>query len=102
MMVSPETSCLFFDKIHSYLLQALNMSFREWQLSSFQKQALNVLIEKKDKDKLFLKNWRLISLINEDAKIASKAIALRIRKVIGKLVHCDQTAYVCNRNILGN
>ena len=36
---------------------------------------------------------------NVDAKIASKAIALRIKKVIGKLVHCDQTAYVGNRNI---
>ena len=40
-----------------------------------------------------------ISLINVDAKIASKAIALRIKKVIGNLVHYDQTAYVCKRNI---
>ena len=40
-----------------------------------------------------------ISFINVDAKIASKAIALRIKKVIGKLLHCDQTAYMCNRNI---
>ena len=39
------------------------------------------------------------ALINVDAKIASKAIALNIKKVIGKLVHSDQTAYVCNRNI---
>ena len=28
-----------------------------------------------------------------------KAIAIRIKKVIGKLVHCDQTTYVCYRNI---
>ena len=75
------------------------MSFREGQLSSSQRQAVIVLIEKKDKDKRFLKNWRPISLINVDAKIASKAIALRIKKVIGKLVHCDQTAYVGDRNI---
>ena len=34
--------------------------------------------------------------INVDAKIASKAIAMRIKKVIAKLVHCDQTAYVNN------
>ena len=31
--------------------------------------------------------------------MASKAIALRMKKVVGKLVHCDQTAYVYNRNI---
>ena len=97
--LSKEFYICFFNEIHLYLLQALNMSFREGQLSSSQRQAVIVLIEKKDKDKRFLKNWRPISLINIDAKIASKAIALRIKKVIGNLVHCDQTACVCKRNI---
>ena len=97
--LSKEFYICFFNEIHSYLLQALNMSFREGQLSSSQRQAVIVLIKKKDKDKRFLKNWRPISLINVDAKIASKAIALRIKKVIGNLVHCDQTAYEYKRNI---
>ena len=97
--LSKEFYVCFFNEIHSCLLQALNMSFREGQLSSSQKQAAIVLIEKQDKDKRFLKNWRPICLINVDAKIASKAIALRIKKVIGNFVHCDQTAYVCKRNI---
>ena len=57
------------------------------------------LLKNKDKDKRFLKNWRPVSLINVDVKIASKAIAPRIKKVIGKLVHFDHTVYVCNRNI---
>ena len=97
--LSKEFYVCSFNEIHSYLLRALNMSFREGQLSSSLRQAVIFLIEKKDKGKRFLKNWRPISLINVDAKIVSKAIALRIKKVIGKLVHCDQTAYVCNRNI---
>ena len=97
--LSKEFYICFFNEIHSYLLQALNMSLREGQLSSSQRQAVIALIEKKDKDKCFLKNWRPISLINVNAKIASKAIALTIKKVIGNLVHCDQTAYVCKRNI---
>ena len=69
------------------------------QLSNSQRQAVIVFIEKKDKDKCFLKSWRPIPLINVDAKISSKAIALRIKKVVGNLVHCDQTTYVCKRNI---
>ena len=73
----------------THLLQSLNMSFREGQLSTTQRQAVIVLIEKKHKDKIFLKNWRPISLINVNTKIASKAIALRIKKVIAKLVHWD-------------
>ena len=57
------------------------------------------LIEKKDRDKRILKNWRPISLINVDAKIASKALALRVRNVIHELVHSDQTAHVKTRYI---
>ena len=34
--------------------------------------------------------------MNVDTKIASKAIALRLKKVIPKLVQCHQTAYVNN------
>ena len=98
-MVSPKNFTFVSLTKSTHILQALNMSFREGQLSTSQRQAVIVLIEKKNKDKRFLKNWRPIFLINVDAKIASKAIALRIKKVIGKLVHCDQTAYVCNRNI---
>ena len=37
--------------------------------------------------------------MNVDTKIASKAIALRLKKVIPKLIHCHQTAYVNNRYI---
>ena len=57
------------------------------------------MIEKKGRDKRLIKNWRPISLLNADVKIASKAMALRIKRVIHKLVHCDQTAYVQGRNI---
>ena len=34
-----------------------------------------------------------------DTKIASKAVALRLKKVIPKLIQCDQTAYVNSRYI---
>ena len=57
------------------------------------------LIEKKGKDKRYLKNWRPILLINVDTKIASEALAFRIRKVITNLIHSDQTAYVKGRYI---
>ena len=49
-------------------MEALNQSFEIGQLSTSQKQAIITLIEKKDKDKRYIKNWRPISLINVDAK----------------------------------
>ena len=57
------------------------------------------MIEKKGKDKRFIKNWRPISLINVDAKVLSKSIATRIKKVIGTVVSNHQTACVPERHI---
>ena len=64
-----------------------------------QKQAIITIIEKKGKDRSYLENWRPISLINVDAKIASKVIAARIIKVIPEIIHSNQTGYVKGRFI---
>ena len=39
-------------------------------------------------------NWRPISLINVDVKIASKAIAKRLEAVLPSVIHRNQCAYV--------
>ena len=44
-------------------------------LRTSQRQAIIKLIEKKDRDKRFMKNWRPISLLNVDLKIISKALS---------------------------
>ena len=56
-------------------------------------------MEKKDKDKRLIKNWRPISLLNVDAKIISKVLATRLKKVISFLVTSDQTAHIPRRFI---
>ena len=53
---------------------------------------------KKQKNKLYLENWRPISLLNIDYKIVTKTIAGRISKLLPKLIHEDQTGYVKDRN----
>ena len=47
----------------------------EGSLSISQRQAVMKLLEKKDRDKRYTKNWRPISLLNIDTKIISKAFA---------------------------
>ena len=88
--LSKEFYICFFDEIVTRLLDALSLAFDHEQLSNSQRQAMITLIEKKGKDKRYLKNWRPVSLINVDAKIASKASAFRIRKVITNSIHSDQ------------
>ena len=91
--------CAFFNEICNQLIAALNESFTVGQLSTSQWQATITLIDKKATDKRFLKNWRPISLINVDAKIASKVLASRMKNILSSIVKCDQTAYVKGRYI---
>ena len=84
----------FFNEVSNTLITALNHSFTTGMLSTSQRQAVITLIEKKGKDKRSMKNWRPISLISVDTKIASKALAARMGNVLTSIVHCNQTAYV--------
>ena len=52
------------------------------------------MLEKKDKDKRFIKNWRPISLLNADMKIINKVLSTRIKKVLLSLISSNKTAYV--------
>ena len=90
---------MLFNEICNPLLAALNDSFIVSQLSTSQCQAIITLIEKNDKDKRFIKNWKSISLINVNAKIASKVLAFRMEKHLSSIVKCNQTAYVKGRYI---
>ena len=89
----------FFNEISDSLVAVLNRSFEVSQLSSSQRQAVIVLIEEKEKDKRLIKNWRPISLINVDSKLASKAPASRMKTVLSNIIKCNQTAYVKGRYI---
>ena len=90
--------CLF-EEVGWLVCKTLSFSFDNGELSSSQKQALIILIEKKDCDKRLIKNWMPISFINVDCKIVTKASASSLKKVIPQIIHYDQTAYVQGRNI---
>ena len=81
------------------LVDSLNDAFEFEELSNSQKQAIITLIKKKGKDKRMIKNWRPISLINVDAKIASKTLAKRLEKVLPEIIHSNQNAFVKGRSL---
>ena len=68
------------------MVDSFNEAFNKKSMSHSQKQAIITLIEKEGKDRN-LGNWRPISLINVDAKIASKVIAGRVIKVLPEIIH---------------
>ena len=89
----------FWDDLKTVIVDSFNYAFEYGELSSSQKQAVISLLEKKGKDRLFLKNWRPISLLNVDYKLASKVIAQRIRKTLPSLIHYNQSGFIEKRYI---
>ena len=79
--ITKEFYVAFYQFIAKHFIDSANYSFREGELSPSQKQAVITLLEKKDKDKELIKNWRPISLLNVDAKIISKVLATRLKRL---------------------
>ena len=103
---SPGNDCLakefyesFWENLKKPLCASITKAFHRGELSHSQKQAVIKLIEKKDRDKKFIKNWRPISLLNIDTKLISKVLAERLKNVLPSLISSDQTAYVKGRFI---
>ena len=89
----------FWNIVGELLVASLNYSYDVGELSNSQKKAIIIILEKKDKDKRNISNWRPISLINVDVKIGSKAIAKRLECVLPSIIHFNQCAYVKGRTI---
>ena len=82
-----------------YIVDCINYSYEFGELSNSQKQAIITLIKKEGKNKRVIKNWRPISLININAKIISQVLAKRLEKVLPKIIHPSQNAFVKGRSI---
>ena len=99
--LSTEFYLCFWDDLGELLLFVLNESFHADSLAKSQYEGLLRLIHKKD-DRRLPKNWRPISLLNTDYKLASKVITERLKKVMASIVHQDQTCGVLGRTIFSN
>ena len=80
----------FWDRLAEPLVAVFNQSLERGKLPE--------LIHKKD-DKQLLKNWRPMSLLNVDYKIRSKAVSLRLARVLGSIIDPDQTCLIPGRSI---
>ena len=97
--ITTEFYKLFWNEIKEHFLKSINFSFQKQELTELQKQSIITLLPKPGKDTTLLENWRPISLLNVDYKIATKVIANRIKNVLPKLIHESQTGFMKGRYI---
>lgn len=65
-------------------------------------EALIVVIIKPGKDRLHCGSYRPISLLNNDAKILAKVLALRLQMIILSLISPDQSGFMPGRSTFDN
>ena len=89
----------FWNDLNSFIINSLNFAYEKQELSVTQKQGLITCIPKDGKTKTLLKNWRPISLLSVDTKLASAAIASRIKKVLDTVISDSQAGFIKGRYI---
>lgn len=95
----PEFYTHFWPFISQYVCASLDFSIGEGHMSSSQRRSIITLIPKKDVNRRYIANWRPITLLNTDYKIFSKALALRLQRVMGLLINHNQTGFMPGRII---
>ena len=96
----PAEFCKVFCKdVSPFLISSPNRSYQNENLAITQRRGIISLVQKKDKALNELKNWRLITLFNCNYKIASQAIASRLKFVLSDLIDHDQTGFQKGRAI---
>ena len=93
---------VFWKDVSTFLTISLNRSYQKGNLAITQRRGIISLIPKKDKALNELKNWRPITLLNCDYKIASKAIASCLKFLLSDLIDHDQTGFLKGRSIAEN
>jgi hypothetical protein len=97
--LSTELYRLIWQEVEEVYFNAITKAIEMGELSASQRQSVIKLLKKKGKCELDLENWRPISLMNYDAKIFAKVLAVRMEKTLGKIIKSDQTAFIKGRNI---
>ena len=80
--------------VHKIIIEALDTG----ELTTSQRRTAVVLLYKKGERK-DIKNWRPLRKINTDRKIGSKILTERMKKILHKIIHEDQTGGIKGRYI---
>ena len=97
--VTSEFLKVFWLKLKYIITNAINCCFSKGQLSTTLRQSVVVCLPKGNKDRSLIKNWRPISLLCVVYKLASGAIANRLKGTLDSVISHCQTGFIKGRLI---
>ena len=86
----------FWEQIKDMVINSLNEGYERQGLSFTQGQSILTLLYKKG-NKGSLDNWRPISLLNIDYKIAARVLSIRLQPNMPSIISADQRGFVKGR-----
>jgi hypothetical protein len=87
----------YWDITGPIILKSWQYSKETGKLAPSHNESIITLLPKEGKDMGDIKNWRPITLSNCDSKIITKALTIKISKVLDSIIDVSQTAYVPGR-----
>uniref|UniRef100_A0A670ILN7 Reverse transcriptase domain-containing protein n=1 Tax=Podarcis muralis TaxID=64176 RepID=A0A670ILN7_PODMU len=90
------------NQLSAALCDTMNNILRGGKIPESWREAFITLIPKPDTDRLNIKNYRPISLLNNDYKIYADIMASRLKKCLINLIHKDQAGFLPNRLLKDN
>ena len=89
----------FWSNFKNRLVKSINFSFEAGSLPKSQKIGVLTLIPKGKKEKVYLKNWRPLTMLCTYYKIVSGCITERMKPNLDIIISDNQKAYLPNRYI---
>ena len=90
---------VFWSKLKHFIHKSINYSFDEGSLPLTLRRCLLTCLPKGNKPREFIKNWRPVSLLSVIYKIASSAVANRIKPLLDGIIDREQTGFMSGRYI---
>ena len=92
----------YWDTVGPVILDSWKYSVQTETLPPSHYKSIITLLPKEGKNTNDIKNWRPITLSNCDSKIITKALSVKISKVLDSILDVSQTAYIPGRSVADN